>query len=47
MCKLARFLGWFGVYLEGYGDLVSGGIMGINGLTIWVIGAINLLTKSP
>ena len=36
-----------GPYLEGHGDLVSGLIMGINGLTIWVIGAINLVTKSP
>ena len=29
------------------GDLVSRLIMGINGVTIWVIGVINLLTKSP
>ena len=34
-------------YLEGQGDLVSGLIMGIIGVTIWVIGVINLLTKSP
>ena len=33
--------------LGGSWDLVSGLIMGINGLTIWVIGVINLLTKSP
>ena len=34
-------------YLEGQGDLVSGLIMGIIRVTIWVIGVINLLTKSP
>ena len=35
-------------YLEGQGDLVSGLIMGIKGVTIWVIiGVITLLTKSP
>ena len=34
-------------YLEGQGDLVSRLIMGIIGVTIWVIGVINLLTKSP
>ena len=34
-------------YLGGQGDLVSRLIMGINGVTIWVIGVINLLTKSP
>ena len=33
--------------LGGQGDLVSRLIMGINGLTISVIGVINLLTKSP
>ena len=33
--------------LGGSGDLVSRLIMGINGVTIWVIGVINLLTKSP
>ena len=35
------------LYLGVQGDLVSRVIMGINGLTIWVIGAMNLLTKSP
>ena len=35
------------VYLEGQGDLVTRLIMGIIGVTIWVIGVINLLTKSP
>ena len=35
------------LYLGGQGDLVSRLIMGINGVTIWVIGVINLLTKSP
>ena len=34
-------------YLEGLGDLVSRLIMEIIGVTIWVIGVINLLTKSP
>ena len=33
--------------LGGSGDLVSRLIVGINGLTIWVKGVINLLTKSP
>ena len=32
-------------YLEGQGDLLSGLIRGINGVTIWVISVINLLTK--
>ena len=35
------------MYLEGQGDLVNGLIMGIICVTIWVIGVINLLTKSP
>ena len=34
-------------YLEGQGDLVSRLIMGINRVTIWVIGVIDRLTKSP
>ena len=34
-------------YLEGQGDLVNGLIMGITRVTIWAIGVINLLTKSP
>ena len=34
-------------YLEGQGDLVSRLIMGICRVAIWVIGVINLLTKSP
>ena len=34
-------------YLEGQGDLVSRLIVGIIRDTIWVIGVINLLTKSP
>ena len=33
-------------YLEGQGDLVSNLRMGIIRVTIWVIGVINLLTKS-
>ena len=36
----------YGTYLGGQGDLISR-IMGIIGVTIWVIGVINLLTKSP
>ena len=35
------------VYLEGHGDLVSRLIMGISRVVIWIIGFINLLTKSP
>ena len=34
-------------YLEGQGDLVSRLIMGITRVTLWVMGLINLLTKSP
>ena len=34
-------------YLEGQGDLVSRVITRITRVTIWVIGVINLLTKSP
>ena len=34
-------------YLEGHGDLVSGLIMGIIRVIIWLIGVSNLLTKSP
>ena len=34
-------------YLEGQGDLLSRLIMGITRVTIWVIGVIKLLTKSP
>ena len=33
--------------MEGQGDLVTGLIMGIIGVSIWVIGVITLLTKSP
>ena len=33
--------------LEGSGDEVNGLIMGIARVTIWVMGVINLLTKSP
>ena len=36
-----------GIHLEGQGDLVSRLIMGIIRVTIWVIGVIKLLTKSP
>ena len=34
-------------YLEGQGDLVSRLIMQMARVTIWVIGVVNLLTKSP
>ena len=33
-------------YLGGQGDFVSMLIMGINGLTVWITGAMKLLTKS-
>ena len=36
-----------GMYLEDQGDLVSRFILGIIGVTIWFIGVINLLPKSP
>ena len=35
------------VYLEGQGGLVSRLIRGITRVTIWVLGVITLLTKSP
>ena len=35
------------VYLEGQGDLVSRLITWITRVTMWVIGVINLLAKSP
>ena len=34
-------------YLGCRGDLVSSLMMGVIGVPIWVIGVINLLTKSP
>ena len=34
-------------YLKGQGDLVTRLIMGITGVTIWVIAVMNLLTKPP
>ena len=34
-------------YLEGHWDLVTRLIMGLTRVTIWVIGLMNLLTKSP
>ena len=33
--------------MGGQGDLVSRLVMGRNGVTMWVLGVINLLTKSP
>ena len=35
------------MYLEDHRDLITRVIVGINGVTIWVIGVINLLSKSP
>ena len=35
------------LYLGGQGDLVNRLLMGISRVTIWLIGVINLLTKSP
>ena len=34
-------------YLDGQGDLVSGLIMGISGVSIWLIGLISIHTQSP
>ena len=34
-------------YLEGQGDLVSRLLVGISRAAMWVIGGMNLLTKSP
>ena len=34
-------------YLEGQGDVVTRLIMGITGVTVWAMGVMNLLTKSP
>ena len=34
-------------YLEGQEDLVSRLIIGISRVPLWVMGVINLLTKSP
>ena len=36
-----------GQYLEGHGDVVSRLMIGIDRVTMWVTGVINLLTKSP
>ena len=36
-----------GAYLEGHADLVSRLIIRVTRVTIWVIGAITLLAKSP
>ena len=35
------------LYLGGHGDLVSRLIMGITGVMIWLMGVMNLTTKSP
>ena len=40
-------LGVWQILLDGHGDLVSRLIIGIIGVIIWLIGLINLLTKSP
>ena len=44
---LAGWLSVVGPCLEGRGDLVSRFIVDIIRVTVWVIGVINLLTKSP
>ena len=36
-----------GPYLEGQGDLVNGLIIGITLVAMWVMGVINLFSKSP
>ena len=40
-------IGYLDPYLEGQGDLISRLIMRIFRVTIWIIGVISLLTKSP
>ena len=45
--KLDLNFGECGFYLEGQGDLISRLIRGINRVTMWVIGFINLLPKPP
>ena len=42
-----RFTAIVDEYLEGQGNLVSRSIIGINKVTMWVIGGTNILTKSP
>ena len=37
---------WKAKYLEGQGDLVSR-LIGIIRVNVWIIGVLNLLTKSP
>ena len=37
----------FRLYLESQRDLVSRLVMGITGVTIWVIDVISILSKSP
>ena len=46
MSRASAWQSFFGVYLEGPGDLRSG-FMRMIGITMWIIGVINLLTKSP
>ena len=47
------FFGGYGIprmrgpYLEGHGDVVSGLRLGVTWVIIWIVGVINLLTKSP
>ena len=38
---------YYGTDLEGWGDLANGLIIGGSKVTIWVIGVIKPLTKSP
>ena len=41
---MAHLMWW--LYLGGQVDLLSGLIRGITGVTMWVIGVLNLLTES-
>ena len=45
--RLLHLCDWSYSVLGGSGDLGSRLIIGITGVTIWVMGVINLLTKSP
>ena len=45
-CTSGLNFGLNACFLEGQGNLVSRLIMGVMRVTIWVIGVINLVTKS-
>ena len=38
---------YLGFRVQGHGDLVTGLLLGIIGVIIWLIGVISILTKSP